>query len=101
VVVKRQVRRCHVGQVGGDVPVGDLDLAVLHVLGVNELDVVNQVQFFQQYGADQAVKVTAGHQPEFALAYGSPLFDKRSEKRRGGIANAINLTHKHEQGPGF
>jgi len=65
VVVKRQVHTRHVGQVGGDVAVGHLHLAVLHVLGVNELDVVDQVQLVEQDGADQSIEIAAGNQTVF------------------------------------
>ena len=43
VVVKRQVCRRYVGKIGGDVTAADVDLAILHVLRVDKLDVVNQV----------------------------------------------------------
>ncbi|MNT84686.1 hypothetical protein D3C72_2247320 [compost metagenome] len=59
----------HVGQVGGDVAAGDGHLAVLHVLGVDKGDFVNEVHFIEQHGADQAVKVTAGDQAVFHIAH--------------------------------
>ena len=59
-VVEGQVHAGDVRQVGADVPVRDGDLAILHVLGVHKLDVVDQPQFGQQHGTDQAIKVTAG-----------------------------------------
>ena len=40
-----------------------LDLAVLHVLRVDELDLVEHAQFLQQDGADQAIEVAPGHEP--------------------------------------
>ena len=40
----------------------DLDLAVLHVLGVDEQDVVEHPELLQQGGAHQAVEVAAGHE---------------------------------------
>ena len=42
----------------------DLDLAVLHVLGVDEQDVVEHVELLQQRGADEAVEITAGDKAE-------------------------------------
>ena len=44
-VVEHQMGTCHVRQVGGDVAVGDGDLAVLHVLGVDKLDLVDHLHF--------------------------------------------------------
>ena len=41
---------------------GDRDLAVLHVLGVHEGDLVDEAELAQQDGADQAVEVAAGDQ---------------------------------------
>jgi hypothetical protein len=58
-----------VRQVGADVASRDLDLAVLHVLGMDEQDVVDQVELFQQDGAHQAVEIAAGHQPELAFSH--------------------------------
>lgn len=69
VVVKSEVGAGHVGQVGGDVAGGDGDLAVLHVLGVHELDVVDHVEFVEQHGADQAVEVAAGDEAVFLLRH--------------------------------
>ena len=60
VVVERKVRSCHVGQVGGDVTAGDVHLAVLHVFGVDKLDLVDHVQFIEQDGADKTVEIAAG-----------------------------------------
>jgi len=39
-VVESKVAAFDIGQVGGDVVLGDLDQPVLHVLGVDELDLV-------------------------------------------------------------
>jgi hypothetical protein len=63
VVVEGEVDPGDVGQVGRDVPVGDLDLAVLHVLGVDEQDVVEDPELLEQGRAHQAVEVAAGHEP--------------------------------------
>ena len=52
-----------VGQVRRDVALGELDHAVLHVLGVDEQDVVEDAQLLEQGGAYQPVEVGAGHQP--------------------------------------
>ena len=67
VMVERQVRGGHVGEVRGDVAVRDLDLAVLHVLGMDEQDVVEHVDFLQEGGAHETVEVAARDQPVFLL----------------------------------
>jgi len=69
VVVEHEVRARHIGQVGGDVTAGDGHLAVLHVLGMDEGDLVDQIQLIEQHRADQAVKVTAGHQAVFRITH--------------------------------
>ena len=75
-VVECQAGAFHVRQIGRDVALGDFDLAVLHVLGVDELDLVDQFEFIQQYGANQPVKIAAGDQSVFLLTHGgSSVFD--------------------------
>ena len=69
-VVEHEMCSRHVGQVGGDVALGDLYLAVLHVLGVHELDVVDQVQLVQKDGASQPVEVAACDKPVFLVGHG-------------------------------
>ena len=59
-MVEREPDAGHVGQVRRDVAGTDLDLAVLHVLGVDEEDVVEQPELLEQRGADEAVEVGAG-----------------------------------------
>src|SRR3546814_6375535 len=66
-----QMAARHIGQVGDDVPRADLDLAVLHVLGVDEADVVDQVQVPQQHGAGQAVEIAARDEAELAAVHGA------------------------------
>ena len=61
-MVEREPDAGHVGQVRRDVAGADLDLAVLHVLGVDEEDVVEQTELLQERGADEAVKVRPGYQ---------------------------------------
>ncbi len=60
-------------QVGGDVVVRDQNGSVLHVLGVNELDLVNHVHFLEQHGTYQAVEIAPGYKAVFALAHDFPL----------------------------
>ena len=71
VVVERKMGARHVGQVGGDVPVGDRYLAVLHVLGMHEFDLVDQIHFVQQNGAHKAVEVAARDKPVFLVGHGT------------------------------
>jgi len=59
VMVERKVAAGDVGQVGGDIPLGDGNAAVLHVLRVDEGDLVDQLPFLEQHGTRQAVEVTA------------------------------------------
>jgi hypothetical protein len=60
VVIESQARAGNIGQVGGDVAIGDLDEPVLHVLRMDELDLVEDPELFQQCGTDQPVEVAAG-----------------------------------------
>ena len=87
VVVERQTHAGDVGKVGRDVAVGDLDEAVLHVLGVDELDLVEDPQLLQQGGADQPVEVAAGDEAALlggaCAAIGARLLSRgRSGTRR-------------------
>jgi hypothetical protein len=50
VVIEGEIDTWNIGQVGGDVARRDGNLAILHVLGVDERDLVNQVQFIEQNG---------------------------------------------------
>jgi hypothetical protein len=67
VVVERQRDLGAVGQVGRDVVGGQLDLAVLHVLGMDEQDFVEEPELLEQGGADEAVEVAAGDESERAV----------------------------------
>ena len=56
-------------QVGRDVVGAELDLPVLHVLRVDEEDVVEDAEVLQQGRADEAVEVGTGDQA-VALGFG-------------------------------
>ena len=56
-----------VGQVGRDVIGGQLDLAVLHVLGMDEQNLVEEPELLEQGGADEAVEVAASDESEGAV----------------------------------
>ncbi len=66
VVVEGEVCPRHVREVGGHVARTDLDLAVLDVLGVDELDLVEHAQLLEERGADEPVEVAARHEPVLA-----------------------------------
>ena len=63
-MIERQMAARDIGQVGGDVASRNRDPAVLHVLGMNEGDLVDQVHLFQKNAADQTIEIAAGHQAE-------------------------------------
>ena len=56
-----------VGQVGGDVVVTQLHLAVLHVLGVDEFDLVDDAQLAQHHRAGESVKIASCDQSLFCF----------------------------------
>ena len=58
-MVERQRHLGAVGQVRGDVICGQLDLAVLDVLGMDEQDLVKESELLEQGGADESVEVAA------------------------------------------
>ncbi|MGH1570348.1 hypothetical protein ACRAWG_06370 [Methylobacterium sp. P31] len=68
-----------VRQIGDDVAIRDRDNAILHVLGMNELDLVDQVEFVQQHAADETVKVATRHKAELLLRHGGALFGLMQE----------------------
>ncbi len=64
-MVKGQVHAGDIGQVGGDVGILDRDPALLHVVGMDEQDVVDHIQLLEQDGADKAIEVASRDQTEF------------------------------------
>ena len=62
-MVEGEVDAGNVGQVRRDVALGQLDLAVLHVLGMDEEDVVEHADLLEQRGAHQTVEIGARDQP--------------------------------------
>ena len=62
VVVEPEPAARGVGDVGENVVGRDGDLAVLHVLGVDELDLVEEPLFLEEHGTAQAVEVAASQQ---------------------------------------
>ena len=74
-VVEYHMRAGGIGQVGGDIPRPDLDLSILHILGVNELDLVDHIEVFEQHGADQPIEITTCDQAEFLVFHSVPLYE--------------------------
>ena len=70
-VVEGEVATRHVGQVGDDVAHRDRHGAVLHVLRMDELDLVDEGDLAQQQAADEAVEVAAGDEAEFGKRHGA------------------------------
>ena len=64
-MVKSEFHPRVIRQVGGDIVLAQFHLPVLHVLGMDELDIVDQVQFLQHHGACQSVKIAARYQSHF------------------------------------
>src|SRR5262249_1406729 len=64
------------------------DLPILHIFRMNELDLVNQVQFFQEDAAHQAIEITAGYQAE--LHCGHRLL--RNECELACTARTLNIS---------
>jgi hypothetical protein len=59
VVVEGEVYPGHIGKVGRNVAIGDLDEPILHVFGVDEGDLIEDPELGEQGGADQPVEVAA------------------------------------------
>ena len=66
VVIERDVDTFDEGKVGRDVAAGDLDLAVLHVLGMDEHDVVDHLHVLEQNSAHEAIEIAAGDESVLA-----------------------------------
>ena len=90
VVVERDVDVRVVGEVGGDVTGAELDLAVLHVLGMDELDVVEDAEVLEKGGAHQPVEVAARHESE-ALCLKLRHGNTRSAGYASGMTRSLIL----------
>src|SRR5690606_29473085 len=81
VVVKGHIDALDIGKVGGDDVIINVDQPVLHILGVGEGNIVDNVEFFQENGADQPIHVRTGNKAisfprtrfQFRRAHGSSL----------------------------
>ncbi len=69
VMVERQIGPFHEGKVSGDISVGDLDHAVLHVLRMDKFDLIDQVQFFEDRSTNKAIEITTRNQPVFSRGH--------------------------------
>jgi len=91
-MVESQMHTRYIGQIGGDVFVGDLDLAILHVFGMDKPDIANQAEFPQEYRTHQTIKVTSCDQPVFCTIamirshWFTPLFDVQMIHWAGTLA---------------
>jgi len=84
--------------VGRNVVVGKVDLAILHLARMDEQDVVDQLHFLEQNGADQAVEIAAGDQAELPSAFlqrAGQRFSSAHDRRFNGLRYWLGL------GPGF
>ena len=91
-VVERDVHARVVGEVRGDVTGAELDLAVLHVLGVDELHVVEHVEMLEKGGAHQPVEVGARDQSEalgLKLRHGASI--GRNGRELQGIGGRVRF----------
>ena len=61
VVVKCETYSGVKGKICRDVILGDIDFSILNILRVNELDLIDNVEFLEQHGAYESVKVTSGN----------------------------------------
>ena len=59
-VVEHKVRTLDIWQIRQDVARPDFDQAVLHILGMHELDVIDEIEVLEQHSANEAIEVTAG-----------------------------------------
>ena len=80
-VIKHHVRARDIGQIGCDIPISDVDLAILHVLGVDKSDVIDQVEVLEKYRTHQSVKVAACNEAK-RVAHKSVLCSGARPSRR-------------------
>ena len=97
-MVERQMAARDIRQVGGDVARRDRDLAVLHVLGMDEGDLVDQFQLFQENAAHQAIEITAGHQSELRRVHGLLLEAESAGSYRMFLNGALASFAPGQQG---
>ena len=68
-MIESQMNAFHIGKIGGDIGIGNQDGTVLHILWMDEFNVVNDIEFFQQHSADQPVEITTGNQSKHIVAH--------------------------------
>src|ERR1700724_3072385 len=61
-MVEGETHARHEREVGRDVALGYLDEPILHVLRVDELDLIEDPELFEQGSAHQPVEITAGNE---------------------------------------
>ena len=77
-VVKSQSDSAVKGEVCSDVIFMQVHLTILNILGMHEENIIDQVFFLQDHGADKTVKIAPRHQPVFFLDKASPLSSLRT-----------------------
>jgi hypothetical protein len=79
-----------VGHVGRNIPASDVHDAVLDVLGMNEQDLIDDVQLLEEHGGHQAVKITTRYQPILSIGhaafFGIPVNEDKFSARTVGVA---------------
>jgi hypothetical protein len=60
-MIKREMDALNIRKVGGNIVGRDGNLAILHIFGVDKLDVINNPYFFKQNRTDKSIKITARH----------------------------------------
>src|SRR6266705_3271164 len=64
-MIKHQMAALDVRKICRNVAGFDCNFAVLHVLWMHKYNLIDHVQFFEQNGANQTIKITSRHQPVF------------------------------------
>jgi hypothetical protein len=72
-MIESQMDAGDIRQVSRNIPVVNLNLAILHILGMDKLDIVDQLQFVQQNRADQAIHIAASDEAESVSHDRTPL----------------------------
>jgi hypothetical protein len=66
-VIKGNVNAFDIRKVGRDIAIANRYDTILHIFGVDEFDVGDEVEMLKQDSTDEAVEIAAGNQPKFFL----------------------------------
>ena len=69
VMIEAKMDALHIRKVGADVIFGNRNIALLHVIGFGEHDVVNHAQLTEQRPANDAVKICTRNQAVFLFIH--------------------------------